>query len=156
MKTPDDVPTSLTMRAYGIKGVSQNMYAAVVADAYDAIRAEVLREADEETRTAHSDHCIQAGEDVARLTEENARIRAELESSKAAHRAVWAKHQDRGMRIFELQGELAQRRADVLRKAAAVADSEGHDTSGVPALALFALADKLRGMAEERNPDGSA
>ncbi|MFI8830574.1 hypothetical protein ACIGPN_06050 [Streptomyces afghaniensis] len=29
---PDEVPTEVTKRAYGLKGVSQNMYAAVVAD----------------------------------------------------------------------------------------------------------------------------
>lgn len=43
---PDDVPTSLTRRAYALRGVtiSQNDYAAVVADAYEDVKAEVLRD----------------------------------------------------------------------------------------------------------------
>lgn len=43
---PDDVPTHLTKRAYALPDaqVSQNEYAAVVADAYDAIRDEILRD----------------------------------------------------------------------------------------------------------------
>ncbi|MGW4493780.1 hypothetical protein [Streptomyces sp. NPDC004376] len=43
---PDDVPTSLTRRAYCLRGVtlSQNQYAAVVADAYEDIAREVARE----------------------------------------------------------------------------------------------------------------
>jgi GrpB-like predicted nucleotidyltransferase (UPF0157 family) len=49
---PDDVPTSLTRRAYALRGVtlSQNQYAAVVADAYEDIKREVLREAAEKQR----------------------------------------------------------------------------------------------------------
>lgn len=52
MNHPDDVPTSLTRRAYALRGVtlSQNQYAAVVADAYEDIRRDVLREAAEKQR----------------------------------------------------------------------------------------------------------
>jgi hypothetical protein len=54
MNHPDDVPTSLTRRAYALRGVtvSQNEYAAVVADAYGDIEREVLREAAEKLRDA--------------------------------------------------------------------------------------------------------
>ena len=43
---PDDVPTSLTRRAYEMDAclISQNDYAAVVADAYEFVKAEVLRD----------------------------------------------------------------------------------------------------------------
>ncbi|MCW7984068.1 hypothetical protein XF35_01650 [Streptomyces platensis subsp. clarensis] len=64
--------------------------------------------------------------------EENARLRAELERSKAAHRAVWAKHQERGTRIFELLGENGRLRdelADVRKDAEYFkgwADGNGH------------------------------
>lgn len=44
---------------------------------------------------------------------ENARLRSELASTKAAHRAVWAKHQERGARVFELQGENARLREEL-------------------------------------------
>lgn len=44
---------------------------------------------------------------------ENARLRAELASSKAAHRAVWEKHQARGARIFELLGEMGGLREEL-------------------------------------------
>lgn len=42
--TPDDVPTEITKRAYNIKGVSQNTYAAVYADVRDLIRHEAAEE----------------------------------------------------------------------------------------------------------------
>jgi hypothetical protein len=47
---PDDVPTSLTRRAYALRGVtiSQNAYAAVVADAYEDVKREVLRDQEQE------------------------------------------------------------------------------------------------------------
>lgn len=43
---PDDVPMSLTRRAYALRGVtlSQNQYAAVVADAYEDIARAVAHE----------------------------------------------------------------------------------------------------------------
>lgn len=42
---PDDVPISLTRRAYCLRGVkiSQNDYAAVVADAYADVKAEIVQ-----------------------------------------------------------------------------------------------------------------
>jgi hypothetical protein len=55
-KHPIDVPTRLTRRAYALRGVniSQNDYAAVVADAYEDVKAEFLRDlvqaADEATQ----------------------------------------------------------------------------------------------------------
>lgn len=57
MNRPDDVPTSLTRRAYALRGVtlSQNQYAAVVADAYEDIKCEVLREAAEKIRAKAHD-----------------------------------------------------------------------------------------------------
>lgn len=63
-------------------------------------------------------HAVQAGsavqsQQIDRLREENARLRAELESSKAAHRAVWARHQARGQRIFDLQGKNARLREEL-------------------------------------------
>ncbi|GAA1064698.1 hypothetical protein [Streptomyces asiaticus] len=79
-------------------------------DVLDDLTTAVMAVADEEARTAHDEHCIQAGEEVARLTEENARLRAELDSTKAAHRAIWDKHQQRGQWIFDLQGENARLR----------------------------------------------
>ena len=48
---PDRVPMWITKRAYGLKGISQNMYAMVYADAYDLIRDEIRREAAEEIRS---------------------------------------------------------------------------------------------------------
>jgi len=50
---PDDVPTSLTRRAYALRGVkiSQNDYAAVVADAYEDIARKVAHELAEKQRT---------------------------------------------------------------------------------------------------------
>jgi hypothetical protein len=49
---PDDVPTSLTRRAYALRGVtlSQNQYAAVVADAYEDIARHVAHELAEKQR----------------------------------------------------------------------------------------------------------
>lgn len=51
---PDDVPTSLTRRAYALRGVtlSQNQYAAVVADAYEDIARAVAHELAEKIREA--------------------------------------------------------------------------------------------------------
>lgn len=49
---PDDVPTSLTRRACALRGVvlSQNQYAAVVADAYEDIACHVAHELAEQIR----------------------------------------------------------------------------------------------------------
>jgi hypothetical protein len=57
-KHPDDVPTSLTARVYKLDGpaISQNMYAAVVADAYDAVKQEVLRDLQREA--AHNSRTL--------------------------------------------------------------------------------------------------
>jgi hypothetical protein len=43
---PDDVPTSITKRVYEMDGpaVSENLYATVIADAYEAVKQEVLRD----------------------------------------------------------------------------------------------------------------
>lgn len=51
---PDDVPTSLTRRAYAMRGtrVSQNDYAAVVADAFEDVAAEYLRTVSERAQEA--------------------------------------------------------------------------------------------------------
>jgi hypothetical protein len=45
-KHPDEVPTSLTRRAYALRGIkiSQNTYASVVADAYDDVKNDVFRQ----------------------------------------------------------------------------------------------------------------
>ena len=44
--------------------------------------------------------------------QENARLCFELDSTKAAHRAVWEKHQARGQKIFDLQGEIVRLREE--------------------------------------------
>ncbi|MFJ4529084.1 hypothetical protein [Streptomyces nigrescens] len=88
--------------------------------------------ADEEIRQLHIG--IEGGyqSSVKALADENGRLRAELERSKAAHRAVWAKHQERGTRIFELLGENGRLRAELedVRKDAEFfkgwADGNGH------------------------------
>jgi hypothetical protein len=56
-KTPDDVPTTLTRRAYALRDVktSQNAYAAVVADAYQDVVADFLRDCAETARRTHND-----------------------------------------------------------------------------------------------------
>ena len=58
-----------------------------------------------------------AGVDVPDLLAEVDRLRAELASSKAAHRAVWEQCQARGQRVFDLQGENGRLRADRARLA---------------------------------------
>jgi hypothetical protein len=52
-KHPDDVPTDLTRRAYALRGeaVSQNAYAAVVADAYPDVVADFLWDCAERAKT---------------------------------------------------------------------------------------------------------
>lgn len=59
---PDDVPTSLTRRAYALRGVtlSQNQYAAVVADAYEDIARHVAHELAEKQRAQQAPAAVLA------------------------------------------------------------------------------------------------
>jgi len=61
MTEPDDVPTEWTRRTYRMKEscVTQPLYAEVVADAYQLIKTQVLREA---VRELEEDHQLQGGE----------------------------------------------------------------------------------------------
>lgn len=63
---------------------------------------------------------------IALAEEELARLRAELASSKAAHRSIWEKHQARGQRIFDLQGENARLRAQLADAEQKIIDMGGH------------------------------
>ncbi|MEU7243394.1 hypothetical protein [Streptomyces sparsogenes] len=65
--------------------------------------------------------------DRAALVFENARLAARVRSAEAAHRAVWAKHQERGARIFELQGEKGELREEITR----LREEIGSDVNGV-------------------------
>lgn len=69
---PDDVPTSLTRRAYCLRGVpplSQNQYAAVVADAYEDIKQEVLRDLGKVTESTVASETV--WEELRILTRDN-------------------------------------------------------------------------------------
>lgn len=84
-----------------------------------AVIAEKWSDAQEENAHLRSDlqESADALDESAQLLEdaldENARLRAELASGKAAHRAVWQKHQERGQWIFDLQGEMGNLRDEL-------------------------------------------